>query len=233
MHYLEARQRLQKLFDSKQYEKLIQQRRRHVHRNLIHTCSNGTQLYLSYPGLKARRKNRKIIYDYRVDLVSSQFSAALSHINLIVDIYNKCLRGFDYKLMENLLIKSAVEGQININQYSQVKNYSCSTINHSIQRIATDAHTALGKSYNSTANQSDLTFEELFSSIFWIVLQEDINYPMPTYQGRKMPFSRYLEALHCFGSNHTLQEVIRRTLIEGYPPNDWSDMNYSFRRFIN
>jgi len=36
--------------------------------------------------------------------------------------------------------------------------------------------------------------EQLITSIKWIVLQEDINYPIPKYEGRKMPFARYLEA---------------------------------------
>jgi hypothetical protein len=234
MNYSEAEQKLQQLFESRDYNLLIQQRLRHVHRDLIYTCSNGAAIYISYPGLKARiGKNGKIVYDYRVDIVTSRLSASLSHANIIVDIYNKCLQGFDPELMKQILIGSARKGQIDVEQYSQVKSYSCCAVNQSILRCAIDAHAALGKAYNSTANQADLTFEELFSSIFWIVLQEDINYPMPKYQGRKMPFSRYLEALHCFESDHTLNEVISRALVEGYPPNDWIDMDYSFRRFIN
>ncbi|TRU33798.1 MAG: hypothetical protein EWV50_20065 [Microcystis aeruginosa Ma_MB_F_20061100_S20] len=234
MHYSEAEQKLEQLFESRNYKLLIQQRLRHVHQDLIYTCSNGAAIYISYPGLKARiGRNGKIVYDYRVDIVTSQLSTSLSHANIIVDIYNKCLQGFDRELMKQILIGAAREGQIDVNQYSQVKSYSYCAVNQSILRCAMVAHTALGKSYNSTANQSDLTFEELFSSIFWIVLQEDINYPMPRYQGRKMPFSRYLEALHCFESDHTLDEVISRALVEGYPPSDWIDMDYSFRRFIN
>jgi len=234
MHYSEAEQKLEKLFESRNYRLLIQQRLRHIHQDLIYTCSNGAAIYISYPGFKARiGRNGKIVYDYRVDILTPQLNTSLSHANIIVDIYNKCLQGFDRELMKQILIGAAREGQIDVEQYSQVKSYSCCAVNQSILRCAIDAHIALGKVYYSTANQSDLTFEELFSSIFWIVLQEDINYPMPRYQGRKMPFSRYLEALHCFESNHTLDEVISRALLEGYPPNDWSDMDYSFRRFIN
>ena len=169
MNYSEAEQKLQKLFESRNYELLIQQRLRHIHRDLIYTCSNGSAIYISYPGLKARLgKNRKIVYDYRVDIVTSQLNTSLSHANIIVDIYNKCLQGFDRELMKQLLIRSAREGQFDVDQYSQVKIYSCCAVDQSILRCATDAHTALGKTYNSTATQSDLTFEELFSSIFWI-----------------------------------------------------------------
>jgi hypothetical protein len=234
MNYSEAEQKLQTLFQSRNYELLIQKNLRHTHQDLIYTCFNGSKIHISYPGSKARLgKNGKIVYDYRVDIVTSQIKTSLSHANIIVDIYNKCLQGFDHQLMKQLLIRSASEGQFNIDQYFQVKSYSCCTVDQYILQSTQDAHRALGKTYNSTANEFDLTFDELLSSIFWIVLQEDINYPMPKYQGRKMPFSRYLEALHCFESNHTLKEVINRALVEGYSPQDWSDMDYSFRHLIN
>ncbi|MBW4577456.1 MAG: hypothetical protein KME08_19655 [Aphanothece sp. CMT-3BRIN-NPC111] len=234
MKYYEAEQKLQQWFEAKNYRGLIQKRLRHVHQDLIYTCSNGSKIYISYPGLKARLGNNgKIVYDYRVDIVTSNFQASLSHVNIIVDIYNKCLHKFDIELMRQLLIKTAREGQFDLNQYSQLESYSSQPIDTSIIRCAERVHAKLGKTYNSMANQFDLTFEELLSSIFWIVLQEDINYPMPRYQGRKMPFSRYLEALYCFESEYSLDDVIGRALVEGFPPADWVDMNYSFRRFIN
>ena len=235
MNYHEAEQNLQELFEARDYRGLIQKRLRHVHRDLIYTCSNGSKIYISYPGLKAKLgTNGKIVYDYRVDIVTPQFKASLSHVNIIVDIYNKCLHNFDCESMRQLLIQTAREGQFDVNQCSQLGSYSYQAVDQSLIHCATDVHKALGKTYNLMANQIDLTFEELFNSIFWIVLQEDINYPIPRrYQGRKMPFSRYLEALHCFDSKHSLDEVIERALIEGSPPSDWSDMDYSFRHLIN
>lgn len=235
MNYHEAEQNLQELFEARDYRGLIQKRLRHVHKDLIYTCSNGSEIYISYPGLKARLgTDKKIVYDYRVDIVTSKIKASLSHVNIIVDIYNKCLHNFDRESMRQLLIETAREGQFDVNQCSQFGSYSYQAVDKSLLGCATDVHTGLGKSYNSSANQFDLTFEELFNSIFWIVLQEDINYPMPRYQGRKMPFSRYLEALHCFDSKHSLDEVIERALTEGRPPTDWIDnMDYSFRRLIN
>jgi len=231
MKYHEAEQKLQQLFESRDYRGLIQQRLRHAHRDLIHTCSNGSKIYISYPGLKARlERDGKIVYDYRVDIdiVTSKFPTSLSHVDIIVDIYNKCLHNFDRELMRQLLIKTAREGQFDVNQYSQLRSYSYQAIDKSLIRFAANGHTALGKTYNSTANQFDLTFEELFNSIFWIVLQEDINYPRPKFQGRKMPFSRYLEALYCFDSKHLFSEVIDRALVEGRRPSEWPDMDYSF-----
>jgi len=62
MHYFEAKQKLQQLFESRDYRLLVQKNLRHKHRDLIHTCSNGTEIYISYPGWKARIEgNTKII----------------------------------------------------------------------------------------------------------------------------------------------------------------------------
>jgi hypothetical protein len=234
MNYSEAKQKLNKLFESKNYQSLIQKGWHHQYQDLIETCANGSQIYISYPGLKARVKNNKeIVYDYRVDMVTSHIKTSLSHANIIVDIYNKCFHGFNRELMKKLLIRSAKEGQFNLDIYPEIKRYPYHAVDSSILQYSTDAHKALGKTYNSSANQFDLTFEELLKSIFWIVIQEDINYPMPRYQGRKMPFSRYLETLHCFEGSHTLNEVIHRALLEGEVPKDWHGMDYSFRSLIH
>lgn len=235
MHYSEAEKKLQNLFESKNYILLIKQGKKYEkNKDLIYTCSNGSSIYIEYPGYKAKIvENEKIIYDYKVEISTSCFKGTLSHANIIVDIYNKCFQGFDIKLLKQMLIRVLKEGIIDLNQYSEVKSYSCCQVDEEILRCAMNTHKTLGKSYNSNANQFEFTFEELFSSIFWIALQEDINYPMPNYQGRKMSFSRYLETLHCFESNHTLDEVISRALVKGHSPIDWVDMDYSFRDFIN
>ena len=39
--------------------------------------------------------------------------------------------------------------------------------------------------------------EKLTTLIYWMTLQDEINYPQPRFQGRKMPFSRYFEAAYC------------------------------------
>jgi hypothetical protein len=48
--------------------------------------------------------------------------------------------------------------------------------------------------------------------IYWLTLQEDINYPPPHYAGRKLPFQRFYEAVlsKLFGLI-SLQQVISRT----------------------
>lgn len=61
--------------------------------------------------------------------------------------------------------------------------------------------------------------------MFYIAMQEDINYPEVRYQGRKMCFYRYLEAVYCkIYNNHTLEEAIKKAVARGYIPRNWCDV---------
>lgn len=66
---------------------------------------------------------------------------------------------------------------------------------------------------NLTLNSTTVTLEQLQHIIFWVTLQEEINYPQPRYQGISLPFFRYFEAI--LSANHpeiiTLEQVISRT----------------------
>lgn len=53
----------------------------------------------------------------------------------------------------------------------------------------------------------------LITLLFWMTLQDEINFPQPRYQGRRMPFSRYFEAIYCAkfeNCSYTLNDVMRR-----------------------
>lgn len=53
----------------------------------------------------------------------------------------------------------------------------------------------------------------LITLLFWMTLQDEINFPQPRCQGRRMPFSRYFEAIHCAAfedCSYTLSDVMRR-----------------------
>ena len=68
------------------------------------------------------------------------------------------------------------------------------------------------------------SFEQLTDLMFYIAIQEDINYPERYYQGRKMCFYRYLEAIYCkIYSNHSLKEAILRAKAN-YIPKNWNDV---------
>lgn len=69
--------------------------------------------------------------------------------------------------------------------------------------------------------------EKLITILFWMTLQDEINYPQPYYQGRRMPFSRYFEAIHCaaFGCRFTIEDIERRCNNIGNRPIPYSIKN--------
>ncbi len=86
------------------------------------------------------------------------------------------------------------------------------------------------KDFNHEGNRWDFNFEELFFSIGWIVIQEDLNYPIEEgYEGRKMPLARYIETIYCSqNQDHELEEVIKRAILHNKRPRRWREMDYSF-----
>lgn len=75
-----------------------------------------------------------------------------------------------------------------------------------------------------SASSIGFPFEELTSLMFYIAIQEDINYPDAHYQGRKMCFYRYLEAVYCkVHGNHELHEAIEKAVAR-YIPKNWRDV---------
>lgn len=75
----------------------------------------------------------------------------------------------------------------------------------------------------------------LITFLFWMTLQDEINFPQPRCQGRRMPFSRYFEAIHCaaFGDcSYTLSDVMIRCNNKGmgapspYPMKDKPSFYY-------
>lgn len=71
-----------------------------------------------------------------------------------------------------------------------------------------------------TVTNQSLTLEQFKHLVYWLVLQEDINYPRPKHMGIRMPIIRYIEgavaALH--PNLLTLQQVLNRTNNHGGPP---------------
>lgn len=89
--------------------------------------------------------------------------------------------------------------------------------------LATNGIISDKENYNSIDGRVGYSLDELLHTIAWIALQEDINYPMPRYQGRKMPFYRYIEAIYVYTNpenpfNFDKQTVLNRTNVKGKPP---------------
>ena len=66
------------------------------------------------------------------------------------------------------------------------------------------------------------SIKEIVYTLTFIVMQEDINYTMPRYHGRKMSFYRYIEAIALndptIKTTYNIDDVILRALKEGGPP---------------
>jgi hypothetical protein len=119
---------------------------------------------------------------------------AVSHEDIIRDIWGKLENGVKPDILRAFLFDLAENGII-----SNTKNY------------------------NSIDGCTGYSLDELLHTIAWIALQEDINYPMPNYQGRKMPFYRYIEAIYVYTNpknpfNFDKQTILSRTNIKGKPP---------------
>ena len=69
-------------------------------------------------------------------------------------------------------------------------------------------------------NNNQLSLAEFKQLAYWIVLQEDINFPRPQKMGVRMPLIRYIEgAISALHPNLlSLNEVINRTNNHGRPP---------------
>ena len=220
------------VFNKNGFTKNVHNKNTHASQVIIETCSNGSEISVSFPGYKAKITRNKKVYDYRVDIKKNGLKTALSHTNIITDIYNKIVNcNMSSRALSNVLIEVSQEGNMNLQSISQSLPYNPTPPDQNLLTRVSNAHS--GKTYNPDGNSFDLTLEELLLSIKWIVLQEDINYPISNgFEGRKMPFARYLETiLVTQNSSHTLEEVIQRALSHSRPT-QWNEMDYSFRKLI-
>ena len=228
MRFKAAEERLLTIFCENDFTESLRRKQLHTAQIPVVKCGNGTVISVSFPGYKARIKNDgKVIYDYRVDMIKNGEKTALSHSNLVTDIYNKITAGeMPPAALHDVLTEIGREGGIYLKKIKEKLNYKSVPPSDTLKHRVRKAHDS--KFYNRAGNTYDLTIEELLKSIKWIVIQEDINYPMPKYEGRKMSFARYAEAVFVTQNDtHTLEEVIKRTLSHTRPQR-WREMNYDF-----
>lgn len=133
--------------------------------------------------------------DYCVCLVDGDGEHPISHVEIMHDLYNKT----------------------NAQNYQYMKKY--------IEDVAT-----IGREISMPAKLFDtfehgFSFKKLTDLMFYIAIQEDINYPEVRYQGRKMCFYRYLEAVYCkVHANHRIEEAVDRAITHGSIPRNWNDV---------
>jgi hypothetical protein len=232
MDFQQARNYLISVFEQNSFLNNVQNNNLHSTQIVVENCNNGSKISVSFPGYKSNISGSKIVYDYRVDIIKYGLTTALSHTNIIADIYNKVtncnMSGEEFR---DVLIEISQEGNIDIKSIIKRLPYNSIPPNSTLISRVANAH--LSKTYNAIGNSFDLSLEELLLAVKWIVLQEDINYPISNgFEGRKMPFARYLETIfvtHNF--SHTLEEVIQRALLHSRPL-QWNEMDYSFKSLI-
>lgn len=74
--------------------------------------------------------------------------------------------------------------------------------------------------FSITVANTKLSISKFKELVYWLVLQEDINYPRPRYMGVKMPIIRYIEGAIAAEQPTllSLQDVYTRTNNHGGPP---------------
>lgn len=232
MRYNEAKSRIIALFNKFDHVKRAEKGEKHTQAHVIEKLSNGSSILIYFPGYKsAPNRYGGYTYDYRVDLLlprEDNFQTTLSHVNIIVDICSKCLHDPSLKPQ---LIKALKELYAHGTSGIDVDSFAVINQVHIHDHLINEAqktHSRLGKTYNKDGNKHALTIEELFHSILWISLQEDLNYPMPRFEGRRMSFSRYLETIWQLDNEHTLSEVIERALSHSRPIS-WNNGDYPIK----
>lgn len=133
--------------------------------------------------------------DYCVYLVDGNEEKPISHVEIMTDLYEKTTSK-NYKNLKKYVQDVAIYGK-------EIENPI---------------------SFDVSGNKG-FSFEELTLLMFYIAIQEDINYSDPRLQGRKMCFYRYLEAIYCkVYSNHTINEAIEKACARGFTPKNWNDV---------
>lgn len=234
MSYTQMKNRLFQVFEENNYIGLYRARNQKTECLLEY---GDTQIQIAYPGYKAKIINGIVkSYDFRVDIVKPNIRTTLSHPNIITDLYRKVRDNPHlYEDFRTLLYNLSLDNTEDpLNNTSFNGRYLNSNIDNQLINLVGDIHNntfddyGRPKVYNYLGNSWDYSIDDLIYSIRWIVLQEDINYPIcKGFEGRKMPFARYYEAIYCaINNSHSINEVISRALIHTRPLN-WYDFNYS------
>lgn len=133
--------------------------------------------------------------DYCVYLVDEDGEHPISHVEIMYDLYDKTNMQ-NYQHMKRYIEDVAIAGR-NVN-----------------------IHPSLFETF-----EHGFSFEKLTDLMFYIALQEDINYPDERFQGRKMCFYRYLEAVYCkVYDNHRIEDAVDKAIVHGYIPENWDDV---------
>lgn len=205
--YTQMKATLLELFANNAYQTLEEHQRHDCVCQLADCCLN-----VCYPG-KHYRERWYHPLDYRVDLAyegnayGAKTPLSLSHAEVIRDLYLKVVR--DKNRAEPLCdLLVALYGDCCLRETDYLPDY----------RVVSGGN----------GRVRDLSIPTLMHTIRWIAMQEEFNYPSARYEGRVMPFKRYLEAIDAgLGGHHPVEEVLDRADCKGQAiPSDWPGFNY-------
>lgn len=177
-------------------------------------------LSIDFPGYKTKKNKYGLVYDYRVRVNQ----IPISHVNIVIDLYSKIYQMPVYKeMIKEFLIDVSRNGyDIDFGKYSLIQNYDYKPPTLELLSRVDKQCEKLGKRYQRSGNLWNYSLYELALMMTFISVQEDINYPMPRFEGRRMCFYRYLEAVSC----RNIDDVIERTLAH-YRPELFYNVDYT------
>ena len=163
--------------------------------NLCTNAQNQQMYGNSFHPLPSQLPSLVLLYPGRIpnkgDYRLEFNSAALSHTDIVEAVYNCALAG---------------NGQT-------ITNFLVDLFNNGLNADSNQNVTITIQGFN-------LTLDEFKYLTYWLILQEDINYPRPRYMGVRMPIIRYIEGAVAAIHNELLplDEVKDRTNNHGGPP---------------
>ncbi|MCM0647244.1 hypothetical protein NBE98_02500 [Clostridium swellfunianum] len=177
-----------------------------LHEKEIETEIDNIKLQI--PG----KKTDKGIYDYRLLLSVDKYNYFLTHANIIIDLYTKIKYNRTYaENLLNFVVNIAINGLSDENKPEQFGLDKLKTN----QLVRTDYKiigTECVPNYNKNFNFKTCEINLLRSILFWVTLQEDLNYPIEKgCQGRRLAFTRFVEAIYC-GEYDSGDSMIRNVL---------------------
>lgn len=225
---------LESQFKTFHYRDLAISEQHHSEQIKLADSNSGASFYAVFPGYKCVNWRGEVKCDYRVDIEKAGARTALSHANLVIDIVHKVQSepdsaAFLYSTFEALARNQTTGVQESAATYhAKPASLPSTELKAECDRIHRN-QVPKSKFYNALGNSIPISFEELAIAIQWIIIQEDINYPPPRWQGRFMPLRRYVEAIASVETGAcSLEEVLSRTLVEGRPPSpkELPDVDY-------
>jgi hypothetical protein len=166
MQYQRMRRELRQIFEDGGFRQAVEANEFLLRNVEIDRLDNGTVFYASYPGQKTDIRRDK--YDYRVDIHKAGIEIPLSHVNIIVDIFNKCqIRPALIPEMKLFLRNIVREGDIDpFLDTVLLRGYKAADPpNNNFLDEITQLHRRIEKNYSRQGNQWDLTIEELYTAI--------------------------------------------------------------------